>query len=341
MEQLGVTQARLAAGAEAVGGVLVIGALIYGSHLVVSEQLLLGQMIAAYSLLAGILPSMGRLVDAGVALQAASVAAHRLLDLLLVTPETNTGALPFRLERELRIEAAAFAWPKGGLLFEGAHLVLQRGRLTALCGASGSGKSTLVKIIERKYRLSAGWLRVDGIAAEDIDLESYRENVIVVPESAKIFNGTLAENLALGTSWDYAAVERRVHEIGFARFMSRFPAGLFTLVGEDGHSLSSGERQLIAFMRALMREPAVLIVDEGINTLDAAIAEFVLQKLRDYAAEHVVLIISHARNVLDATNDVYVLNENTIVRMDARPPHRPEAARSPHQQLEAAGYFSE
>lgn len=313
-EQLGVTQARVGLYAELSGGALMMGSLVMGAVMVIRGELQLGQMMAAYSLLAGMLPATAQLVDANIALQGASVAATRLMDLLLVDTEMPGGPEPFRLDHGLALQAGRFVWPKGQRLLHGVELELPRGQLTALCGLSGAGKSTLVKILERTYPLSAGRLLVDGGDAASISLEQWRDNVVTVPETVKIFNGTLADNLLVGRDIPGPAwLPGRLEELGFAPFLGRFAAGLMTPVGEDGRQLSSGERQVVGLIRALLKEPAVLIMDEGINAIDVQISGMILRTLTRYAREHAVLLISHNLRTLLGADRVYLLEGGTIV----------------------------
>ena len=119
-----------------------------------------------------------------------------------------------------------------------------------LTGPNGSGKGTLVRILTRSYPIGAGRLMIDDIPAEDIDLRQYRQNVGVIPEAVKIFNGTLGDNLLLsepGLSPEVVAI--RLRALSTDAFMSRFPAGLGTVLGEDGRRVSAGERQIIGLIR--------------------------------------------------------------------------------------------
>ena len=269
--------------------------------------------MAAYSLLTSLIPATNGLVGAHISLQGASVASHRLMDLLLAQPEANPGTRAFRLSEGLEVRGGEFAWPRGNRLLEGVDLSLSKGVLTGLWGLSGAGKSTLVKILERKYDLTGGAVLLDGVPVEEFDLPEYRRQVGVVPETAKIFNGTIADNILMGRP--IASQEEllaRIESTGFAPFLSRFEAGPLTLIGEEGRQLSSGERQVIGLIRALLDAPAVLIMDEGVSAVDVPNTNLILTALEQYARDHVVLLISHDLRSLQSADVIHLLEDGRI-----------------------------
>lgn len=310
---LGLTQARIAFLAELTAGTLIIAALAFGAILVIDDVLLLGQMMAAYSLLANMLPAINRLVDANISLQGASIAVQRLFDLLLVEKERNTAEQPFRLKKAIHIRQAQFSWPKGAPLFSDLTLSIPKGRITALWGVSGAGKSTLAKILQRKYSIDGGQILFDDTPIQAIDLYELRKNVAVVPQNIKIFNGTILENILVGRQvQDVNSVQKRIEQIGLAEFFSRFPQGLLTLIGEEGRHLSAGEMQIVGLVRALFDNPQVLIVDEGISAIDADIEYLIFKTLRVYAQKNAVFLISHNLRTLAKTDFLYLLENGAI-----------------------------
>ena len=318
--KLGLTQARISLYAELAGGALVVGVLSFGAILVIQKSLLLGQMIAAYSLLANMLPAVYRLVEANILLQGASIAVQRLMDLLLVETEKNAGELPFKLNESLIIKDVQFTWPKGQELLRGVKLAIPKGQITSLWGISGSGKSTLVKIIQRQYALSDGQIFADCTPIGDFELQSYRRNIAVVPQEVKIFNGTILENIQVGREGvDSNRILKRVEQLGLVAFLSRFEHGLLTLVGEEGRQLSGGEMQILALIRALVESPAVLILDEGISAIDVEIEHFIFKVVRDYSKNHAVLLITHNLQTIIKTDTVYLLEDGIITQ--SGPPH--------------------
>lgn len=310
---LGLRESRVSTVIEFTGGVVLVGSLMAGAVLVVHGDLLIGQLVATYALLSSLLPSATRIVNAGLSLQGAAAAADRLMDLLLAEPEPETAGEHFQMTRGLMLDRCRFAWAHTPPLLSNLSLAVERGRITGIWGATGAGKSTIVKLIERKYAPTDGKLLLDGRPVAEIGLRDYRRQIGVISESTRIFNGSVADNILLGRPiGGLEELLQRVDAMGLAHILARFEAGLFTPIGEGGRRVSSGERQLIGLMRALFDEPAILVVDEGLNSVDVATAQIVLQTLERYARNHAVLLISHDLSYLMRTDYLYLLEHGQV-----------------------------
>ncbi len=314
IEILGVTQARLSLFAELSAVTITIGMLLFGAIWVVNNDIKLGEMMAAYSLAAGILPSINRLNYANISLQSANIAAIRLMDMLLVEKEKNTSQISFSLEDSLQLKSASFSWNRRQYLFENINLEIPKGRITSLWGPSGSGKSTIVQLIQRKYDLMGGTILIDGIDYKEIDLVEYRNNIGVLPQQIKIFNGTVADNIIAGRNiQDIHQLNTLIEATGLSSFLKRFENGLFTLLGEDGRKLSGGEMQMLALIRALLFKPKVLIIDEGLSGIDFEIEELIYESINEYSKDNAVLLITHNLTNLLKTDYLYILENGKIL----------------------------
>ncbi len=315
--RLTTRQAALSTMVDGVGGLLLILCLVSGALFVLDGRLLLGEMMAAYGLLAATLPSIGRLADSVFALQGAAAAVTRMMDMLLVAREGPRAGLPFVMEHACSVEDGAFAWRTGEVLFHDINITIRVGEVTGLWGDSGTGKSTLVRVLERKCSLTEGRIMIDGTGADRFALPGYRSSVAVIPETVKIFNGTLEDNINLGrATLALQPIDLVVDRIGVASFFRRFPSGLRTVVGEDGRRLSSGERQLIALLRALVGAPRLLVLDEGFNAVDPETAALIMHAVREHARTSAVLLISHDVNTIAACDRLYVLAHGTLSQPD-------------------------
>jgi ATP-binding cassette subfamily B protein len=314
-ETLNLKQANLTLLAELFTAVLTVAVLGFGAIAVADGKMPLGKMMAAYSLTLNMLPAINRMASATITLQGAQVAAGRLRDVLQVPAERSEGKLPFVMRRSLAVCNGAFNWPKQQMLLNGLNLHIMPGRITGLTGPNGAGKSTLVQLIQRKYPLSGTQLKVDGIPAQRIDLGEYRSHVTVVPQVIKVFAGTIADNILLGRPCpDFDDMLRRIDDIGLGSFLSRFNAGLFTMIGENGRRLSGGEMQMLALIRALYDGPEVLILDEGLNAVDLDTDELLWSAIRRHAKRRAALVITHNLQALAQVDYLYEIGDGRVIR---------------------------
>lgn len=312
-QRLGITHATLDSISELVAGALVVGTLSWGAFLVIGGDLMLGQLMAGYSLLASAAPSIDRLVRAVVGFQEVSVAASRFTDLLDVREQRRDGRPAASVARELRVVGVGLRWRNGDRLFEGLDLAIPAGRVTALWGANGSGKTTLVRLLNRTYTPDEGGVLADGAPIEELDLDAYRRAVGVFRSDTHLFEGTLLDNVLLGRhEADPVRAFTRVASLGFGPFLDRFPLGWKTAIGRGGRRLSSGERQVVGLMRALLDGPDALLVDEGVAGADPELSRSMLEILTRYGRSHAVLLISHDPRILLHADRLLVLAEGRI-----------------------------
>ncbi len=320
-ERLGRSEALLDLVVEGTGGVLLVVALVHGAWLVVDGRLQVGDLMASYALLAGFLPSLHRLVRAAGAFQEAEMSAARVRDLLLAPPEEAGGDRPFRLRRELRMRQVSVIRPSGACTLREIELLLRPGSRTGIWGPSGAGKSTLLSLLAREHTPTAGEILLDGHPASHHDLGGWRRAVATFPGEVHLFRGTLADNVLLGRTLpgpepgapSDLTLLRRLEALGFKGFLSRFPAGWGTVVGEGGHRLSTGERQVVGLLRALASDPQLLLVDEGPSGTDAELQELLLRILLPPDRERTVVIVSHDPRILVRMDRILVLDGGRIL----------------------------
>lgn len=329
VEVLGFTRTRLSFIAEISSALIAVGVLIYGALEISNGSLQIGEMIASYSLLTYIIPAISRSIDANISLQGAFIAIRRMMELLLVNREKDEGKKHFKMKDSLTVHHAKFSWTTNKRLFEGLDLKISKGKIVSLWGPSGAGKSTLVQLIHRKYIPDSGKICLDGKPVEEINLISYRQNIGVVPQHIKIFNGTLAENILLGRpAFLLNELNRLIDRNTFFEFINRFDSGMYTLVGESNRQLSGGEKQMLGLARALLDYPKILIIDEGLNAVDIEIENLIFKILSHYVINHAVLINTHNLRVIRKCDYLYVMKDGKIVQQG-----------SPNEMLENEGYF--
>lgn len=318
IERLALLQARLTMTLTSLGSGISVALLTLGALKVMSGELLLGQFMAAYSLLAYILPSVANLIAGYIEFQSAQTAAERLMDLLLIDKEKNEGRKNIQHFEVLQIQNLSFAYPKSSKILQDVSLVIPSGRITALWGPSGTGKSTLVQLLQRKYKSLSGEIKWNETLINDLDLFQLREMIGVVPQQISLFNSTLAENILLGRPAAHMnEIESRLKECGLGSLANRFEYGLLTLLGEEGRKLSGGEIQLLGLARALYGHPQLLIIDEGFSAIDSELEQILAAIIRRYGRNHGVLLITHNLDTLLKTDYAYLLQNGRIVEEGA------------------------
>jgi len=183
-----------------------------------------------------------------------------------------------------------------------------------LVGQSGSGKSTIIQLLMKFYDLDSGQILVGGKNLEDYPLTAYRRGVGVVPQEVILFGGTIKENILYGNpNATDAEVLEATKQSNSEEFITRFPEGLDTVVGERGIKLSGGQRQRIAIARAILKNPKVLLLDEATSSLDAE-SERVVQEALDRLMEgRTSIIIAHRLSTIRDVDRIYVLDQGKIV----------------------------
>jgi len=231
-----------------------------------------------------------------------------------ITPPSDP-QLP-RLSGEIDYKNVHFSYPSRSDMpvLKGIDLHINPGEKVALVGASGAGKSTIVQLLLRFYQAQSGTIRMDGQDILSYPLTHYRRNIAIVPQEVLLFGGTIRENILYGKpdATDAEIVEASKKANAWD-FISSFPDGLETLVGERGIKLSGGQRQRIAIARAILKDPAVLLLDEATSSLDAESEKAVQDALNKLMKGRTSIIIAHRLATIRDVDCIYVIDGGQIV----------------------------
>ena len=247
-------------------------------------------------------------------------ATERIFDILEeeaeVIPTAPEQAEVLDLSGEIIYKNVHFSYPTRSdvEVLKGIDLHINPGSKVALVGASGSGKSTIVALLQRFYQLDKGEITVDGQDITSYPLTAYRNNIGIVPQEVLLFGGTIGENIRYGKP---GASEEEIiaaaQQANAWDFISAFPDGLETIVGERGIKLSGGQRQRVAIARAILKDPAILLLDEATSSLDAE-SERLVQSALDHLMEgRTSIIIAHRLSTIRDVDRIYVLDEGKVV----------------------------
>lgn len=207
-----------------------------------------------------------------------------------------------------------FAYELDRPVLQSLDLVAMPGQMIALVGASGAGKTTLVNLIPRFYDPQGGEIRIDGLDIRRATLSSLRRQIGIVPQETTLFSGTIAENIAFGQSeFDPQAVETAAKIANAHQFISQFPQGYQTWVGERGVNLSGGQRQRIAIARAVLLNPKILILDEATSALDSESEALVQEALERIMQGRTVFIIAHRLATVRRVDRILVMEKGQVV----------------------------
>ena len=299
------------------GTLYLIGLLLYTSLEVMGMRMTQGELMAIISLSSTLLPSIMNLALVSIPLSEAKVAIERMFEFTQLIPE-ETGASEEEGKMQiskLSLIKISFRFPGQRLLISDVTLDIEKGRVAALVGESGSGKSTLVNILMRFYQPESGRIVFNGSCnGHEVPLEWWRKSIGLIPQEIHIFNGTVLENIV--PDGDEAKIQKLVRlatDYGLEPFVKGLPLGFATLTGEDGVKLSGGQKQVIAFMRALINEPNILLIDEGTSGMDRDTEAIILNILRRIKDSVGVLLVTHRINLIKKLCDkIYLLEGRTI-----------------------------
>ena len=266
--------------------------------------------------------AMGQFAELYSQLQKAIGATQRVRELLRETGEveallgpTPPSTLP-RLRGDVVFENVHFTYPsrQGVEVLHGINLAANSGQRIAFVGPSGAGKSTLISLLLRLYDPSAGRLLIDGRDARDYRLTELRGQMSMVPQEVLLFGGTIAENIAYGRPGaSKEEVEQAARQANAHEFIQAFPEGYATLVGDRGIKLSGGQRQRVAIARAILKNPAILILDEATSSLDSESERLIQEALETLMHGRTSFIIAHRLATVRHVDRIIVIAGGRVV----------------------------
>jgi ATP-binding cassette, subfamily B, bacterial len=215
---------------------------------------------------------------------------------------------------KVSFEQVGFAYEPNQPVLQNLELTALPGQMIALVGASGAGKTTLVNLIPRLYDPQVGRVLIDGIDVRTVALRSLRRQIGIVPQETTLFSGTIAQNIAFGqTDLDGAAIENAAKIANAHQFISQFPQGYETWVGERGVNLSGGQKQRIAIARAVLLDPRILILDEATSALDSESEALVQEALERIMQGRTVFIIAHRLATVRRVDRILVMEKGQVM----------------------------
>ncbi|HEY3631369.1 MAG TPA: ABC transporter ATP-binding protein [Jatrophihabitantaceae bacterium] len=305
-------------GATLIGNLVMVSVLVVGGYRVAAGGLALGVLTAFILYLRQFFDPMDDVAVFYNSLQSATAALEKIAGVLAEQPTVPEPVSPAPLERpirgELDLDGVEFAYRSDRPVLPALDLHIPAGQTVALVGATGAGKSTIAKLISRFYDPSAGVVRLDGIDLREVREADLREAIVMITQDGFLFSGSVGDNIAFGRPGAARdEVIEAARSVGAHEFIRALPDGYDTDVRKRGGRLSAGQRQLVAFARAFLADPAVLILDEATSSLDVPTERLVQRALRTVLRERTALIIAHRLSTVEIADRVLVLDAGRVV----------------------------
>jgi ATP-binding cassette subfamily B protein len=333
-------QAWFIPGTALIGNIATVAILLVGGHRVIAGGLELGVLTSFLLYLRQFYDPMQ---DVGVfynSLQSATAAMAKIAALLGEPADVPEPQTPQRPDGPaggaIRFTGVEFGYQADRPVLAALDLEIPAGQTVALVGSTGAGKTTIAKLLSRFYDPTAGTLTLDGIDLRDLADVDLRDSVVMITQDGFLFSGSVADNIGFGRlDATRDEIEAAARAVGADEFIQALPEGYDTDVRKRGGRLSAGQRQLVAFARAFLADPAVLILDEATSSLDVPTERAIQHALRTVLAERTALIIAHRLSTVEIADRVLVLAGGEVVE-DGTPDDLVASGRGHFAQLHAS-----
>lgn len=300
-----------------VGNLATGAVLLYGGYRVLHGEMTIGTLAAFLLYLRLFFEPMQEISQFFNTFQSASSALEKMAGVLAEKPRIADPVQPVRLQTssgDIGLRDVHFGYLADHPVLSGMTLEVPAGQTVALVGTTGAGKTTVAKLIARFYDPDAGAVTLDGIDLRRLDQSELRHHIVMVTQENFLFSGTVADNIRFGRpDATDAEVAAAAAAVGAQEFITALPEGYDTDVAKRGGRLSAGQRQLIAFARAFLADPTVLILDEATSSLDIPSERLVQRALRTVLADRTALIIAHRLSTVAIADRVLVIEHGQIV----------------------------
>lgn len=290
---------------------------LYGGKLVIDEVMTVGALVAFMAYHMRLLGPVQNLMGLYTSVTTARVSLNRVFEILDTPVEVNEAPDAVEIHHvtgDIEFENVTLKYDRDTVVLDGVSFKIPAGRWCAIAGPSGVGKSTVADLLLRFYDPQAGRIRLDGRDLREVRLGDLRREVVLVEQTAFLFNATVAENIRYGRpEATLEDIVRAAQGASIDAFIRSLPEGYDTQVGERGQALSAGERQRIALARALLRDPAVLVLDEPTASVDPITEQVIASKLASVMSGRTTVVISHRLSLIERADWVIVIDNGRVV----------------------------
>lgn len=296
-----------------------IGLLVwYGSKGVIdydSTGITIGKLVAFIMYLQMFFRPIRMIADRYNTLQMGIVSSSRILNLLDSEENVQTSGsyAPETIRGDVKFENVWFAYNDKEYVLKGINISIKAGETVALVGATGAGKSSIINLLNRFYEIEKGHISVDGVDVKEYELGYLRRNIGVVLQDVFLFSDTIMNNITLGNpNVTEEMVLHAADQVGAREFIERLPGKLSYNVMERGSTLSVGQRQLISFIRAMVYEPKILVLDEATSSVDSETEEMIQRAIGNMMSGRTAIVIAHRLSTIQKADKIIVLDKGEV-----------------------------
>lgn len=290
----------------------------YGSRQILADVISPGVVVAFLMYINMIFRPIRELIDKFNTLQMGMVSAERIFEVLdtdEATPDTGTYR-PEKVRGEIEFKNVWFAYNEEKWVLKDLSFKVKPGETLALVGATGAGKSSAINILSRFYEIQKGQILLDGVDIKEYSLDYLRETISTVLQDVFLFSDTIRHNIDLyDERIDMADIVEASKKVGAYPFISRLPGGFEYSVQERGATLSAGQGQLISFIRALVHDPSILILDEATSSVDTETEHAIQAAIESLMDGRTAIVIAHRLSTIQKANTIVVLEKGEILEM--------------------------
>ncbi len=291
--------------------------LVVGGRMAIEGQLAIGLFSVLVYMTQRLLWPLTDLGETLDLYQRAMASCRRIFGLMEVRPTITDGSIvmPSPASGEIRFDGVEFSYASSNRpVLRGFDMHIPSGETHAIVGATGAGKSTVIKLLLRLYEPTGGSITLDGHDIENLTLESLRDSMGFVAQDVYLFQGSVRDNLALGRPEATDAEIMAAADLAEARdFIEAMPAGLDTIVGERGQKLSGGQRQRLTIARAILADPAILVLDEATSAVDNETEAAIQRSLQKVAVGRTTVVVAHRLSTIRHAHRIHVMDAGEVV----------------------------